>query len=89
MTQPPGATRPIADTAGTKAAPNGPVARPILISAGGGSPALIAARLVGGSIGLARQVQMGEGAVHMRHHDLAGGTDVGFVEFMVAGHAEQ
>src|SRR6266567_5764872 len=42
-----------------------------------------------GLIGLARQVQVREGAVHMRRHDLARRADIGFVELVVAGDAEQ
>src|SRR5436309_16019575 len=40
-------------------------------------------------IRLARQVQVWEGAVDVRRHDLAGRADVGFVELVVAGGAEQ
>ena len=41
------------------------------------------------SIRLARQVEVGEGAVNVRRHDLARRADVGFVEFAVGGDAEQ
>jgi hypothetical protein len=41
------------------------------------------------SIRLARQVEVGEGAVDVRRHDLACRADVGFVELVVAGDAKQ
>src|SRR5207248_5956511 len=41
------------------------------------------------SIRLARQVQVREGAVDVGQHDLAGGADVGLIELVVAGGAEQ
>src|SRR5580693_1642800 len=40
-------------------------------------------------IRLARQVEVREGAVHVRLDDLARGADVGFVELVVGGDAEQ
>ncbi len=39
-------------------------------------------------IRLARQVEVGEGAVDVRRHHLAGGADVGFVELVIAGDAQ-
>ena len=40
-------------------------------------------------IRLARQVEVREGAVDMRLGDLLRGADIGFVELVVAGDAEQ
>jgi hypothetical protein len=39
-------------------------------------------------IRLARQVEVGKGAVDVWRHHLAGGADIGFVELVVAGDAQ-
>src|SRR5690242_19575621 len=49
------------------------------------APAIPPVRL----IRLTRQVEVREGAVDVRRHDLAGRADIGFVELVVAGDAEQ